>query len=88
MEETVENNESAGEEKELSFSISRILQSNCSVKKVDIGYQEATKCRCNAATQGCECSNIPQIRKINGERVQDSVMPYPWQMLNKQTSKI
>lgn len=87
MEEEHEANQSCREEKELSFSINRILQSNDGVKKVDERCNDTIKCRCTVAVQGCQCFSSNTACKISEDRAQDTIIPYPWQMLSKQTSR-
>ena len=88
MDPSLGSNENQSEEKELSFSISRILQSTCSIKKVEINRKDAMTCRCAVELHGCKCTDTTQVHKINGDGTQETRLPYPWQMLTKQSSKL
>ena len=86
MANSSDSSQKLNEEKELSFSISRILQSTCSVKKVEIGYKSEVKCRCTVETESGKSSSVTEIIKINREGTKDPRALYPWQILSKHSS--
>ena len=69
------------EEKGITFSISRILQGHESGKEEDLkGAIQHERVHEAVAKNGQICSGV-------NERLPELILPYPWQIINKQPRK-